>query len=73
MILDNLSTHRSPKAAEILHAHGCWFRSREKPSTERLSDPSNLPAYSPELRYSPILGQDLAVPKLFSGSPGRVA
>ena len=39
VILDNLSIHRSPKAAEILHVHGCWFRSREKPSTERLSDP----------------------------------
>ena len=49
VILDNLSTHRSPKAAEILNGHGCWFRSREKPSTGRLSDPSNLPAYSPDL------------------------
>ena len=48
-LLDNLSIHRSPKAAAILNAHGCWFRSRGKPSTGRLSDPSNLPAYSPDL------------------------
>ncbi len=25
VILDNLSTHKSPKSAEILKAHGCWF------------------------------------------------
>jgi len=24
VILDNLSTHKSPQAAEILKAHGCW-------------------------------------------------
>ncbi len=45
---DTLSTHRSPKAAGILNAHGCRFRSRGKPSTGGLSDPSNLPAYSPD-------------------------
>lgn len=39
VILDNLSTHRSPKAAEILNVHGCWFRSRGKTSTGRLSIP----------------------------------
>ncbi|WP_299651550.1 transposase [uncultured Jannaschia sp.] len=48
-LLDNLSIHRSPKTAEILNAHGCWFRSRGKPSTGRLSDSSNLPTYSPDL------------------------
>ena len=36
---DNLSTHMSPKAAGILNAHGCWFRSRGKASTGRLSIP----------------------------------
>lgn len=35
VILDNLSVHRSPRAAEILKAHGCWFLP--------------LPAYSPDL------------------------
>ena len=25
VILDNLSTHKSPKAVEILNAHGCWM------------------------------------------------
>ena len=35
VILDNLSTHKSPKAAEILSAHGCWMLF--------------LPAYSPDL------------------------
>ncbi len=45
---DTLSTHRSPRAAGILNAHGCRFRSRGKPSTGGLSDPSNLPAYSPD-------------------------
>ena len=35
VILDNLATHKSPKAAEILKAHGCWLLS--------------LPAYSPDL------------------------
>ncbi len=39
VILDNLSTHRSPKAAEILNVHGCRFRSRGKTSTGRLSIP----------------------------------
>ncbi|WP_244395889.1 IS630 family transposase [Beijerinckia indica] len=35
VILDNLSTHRSPRAAEALKAKGCWFLF--------------LPAYSPDL------------------------
>jgi transposase len=35
VILDNLSTHKSPKAAEILKANGCWMLF--------------LPAYSPDL------------------------
>jgi transposase len=35
VILDNLSTHRSPRAAEALHARGCWFLF--------------LPPYSPDL------------------------
>ena len=35
VILDNLSVHRSPRAAEILKARGCWFLP--------------LPAYSPDL------------------------
>ena len=35
VILDNLSTHRSPRAAEALRAHGCWFLF--------------LPPYSPDL------------------------
>jgi transposase len=35
VILDNLSTHKSPKAAEILNAQGCWMLF--------------LPAYSPDL------------------------
>ena len=38
----------TPRAAGILNAHGCRFRSRGKPSTGGLSDPSNLPAYSPD-------------------------
>ena len=25
VILDNLSTHRSPRAAAALHKRGCWF------------------------------------------------
>lgn len=25
MILDNLSTHKSSRAAEALRKHGCWF------------------------------------------------
>lgn len=25
VILDNLSTHKSPRAAEALRRHGCWF------------------------------------------------
>ena len=35
VILDNLSTHKSPKVAEILNAQGCWMLF--------------LPAYSPDL------------------------
>ena len=35
VILDNLSTHRSPRAAEALRARGCWFLF--------------LPPYSPDL------------------------
>ena len=35
VILDNLPTHKSDKAAEILKANGCWFLF--------------LPAYSPDL------------------------
>lgn len=35
VILDNLSTHRSPRAAELLKARGCWLLP--------------LPAYSPDL------------------------
>lgn len=35
VILDNLATHRSPRAAEILKARGCWLLF--------------LPAYSPDL------------------------
>ena len=35
MILDNLSTHKSPRAAEALRKHGCWVLF--------------LPAYSPDL------------------------
>jgi len=35
VILDNLSVHRSPRAAEILKAYGCWLLP--------------LPAYSPDL------------------------
>lgn len=35
VILDNLSTHRSPDAAEALRARGCWFLF--------------LPPYSPDL------------------------
>jgi len=41
VILDNLATHRSPKAAAILKDIGAWFVFRGKPSTGRLSDPSN--------------------------------
>ena len=40
VILDNLATHRSPKAAAILKDIGAWFVLRGKPSTGRLSDPS---------------------------------
>ena len=35
VILDNLATHKSPHAAGILRAHGCWFLF--------------LPPYSPDL------------------------
>lgn len=35
VILDNLSTHKSPRAAQALRRHGCWFLF--------------LPAYSPDL------------------------
>ena len=35
VILDNLSTHKSPRAAEALRERGCWFLF--------------LPAYSPDL------------------------
>ncbi len=35
VILDNLATHKSGKATELLKAHGCWFLF--------------LPAYSPDL------------------------
>ena len=35
VILDNLATHKSAKAAEVLKTHGCWFLF--------------LPAYSPDL------------------------
>jgi transposase len=35
VILDNFSTHKSPRAAEILKEHGCWFLF--------------LPPYSPDL------------------------
>ncbi len=35
VILGNLSTHKSPKAAELLKAHGCWLLF--------------LPPYSPDL------------------------
>lgn len=35
VVLDNLSTHRSPRAAKALHRKGCWFLF--------------LPPYSPDL------------------------
>jgi len=35
VILDNLSTHKSPRAAQVLKDHGCWFLF--------------LPPYSPDL------------------------
>lgn len=35
VILDNLSTHKSPRAAQTLRKHGCWFLF--------------LPPYSPDL------------------------
>ena len=35
VILDNLATHKSDHAAQMLKAHGCWFLF--------------LPAYSPDL------------------------
>lgn len=35
VILDNLATHKSPRAAEVLKEHGCWMLF--------------LPAYSPDL------------------------
>ena len=38
VILDNLSTHKSPRAAEALRRHGCWYLF--------------LPAYSPDLNRS---------------------
>ena len=41
VLLDNLSTYRSPKAAAILKDIGAWFVFRGMPSTGRLSDPSN--------------------------------
>jgi hypothetical protein len=39
--LDNLSTHRSPKAAKILKDIGAWLVFRGKPLTGQLCDPSN--------------------------------
>ena len=47
VILDNLATHRSPKAAAILKDIGAWFVFRGKPSTGRLSDPSNSCRHTP--------------------------
>jgi len=41
VILDNLATHRSPKATAILKSIGAWLVFRGKPSTGRLSCPSN--------------------------------
>ena len=35
VILDNLSTNKSPRAAKVLRVHGCWFLF--------------LPPYSPDL------------------------
>ncbi len=35
VIFDNLATHKSPRATEILRQHGCWFLF--------------LPPYSPDL------------------------
>ena len=49
-LLDNLGVHKSPKAAAFLRERGAWFRSRGKPSTGRLSAPSNLPPCSPDLK-----------------------
>jgi len=49
VILDNLATHRSPKAAEILKDIGAWFVFRGKPSTGRLSDPSNSCRLAPPI------------------------
>jgi len=47
VIPDNLSTHRSPKAAAILKDIGAWFVLRGKPSTGRLSDPPNACRLAP--------------------------
>jgi len=49
VILDNLSSHKSPRATGILHDTSAWFRFRGKPSTGLFSSPSNLPPYSPDL------------------------
>ncbi|MEM1362025.1 MAG: transposase [Pseudomonadota bacterium] len=41
IILDNLSSHKSARAAEGLRDIGAWFVSRGKPSTGRFYFPSN--------------------------------
>ena len=46
IILDNLSSHKSPTAAAALKAIGAWFRFRAKSSTGRLC-----------LSYPPKIGQ----------------
>ena len=41
VILDNLSSHKSPGAAKAMRDIGAWFVFRGKPSTGRFSFPSN--------------------------------
>jgi hypothetical protein len=44
VILDNLATHKSDAAAQMLKSHGCWFCSRR--SIAPISTPSRWPARS---------------------------
>ncbi|TVS04695.1 MAG: hypothetical protein EA407_03815 [Rhodobacteraceae bacterium] len=49
IILDNLSSHKSPKAAQTMRDVGASFVVRGKRPAGAFSDPSNLPPYSPDL------------------------
>jgi hypothetical protein len=78
IILDNLSSHKSPKAAKAMRAVGAWFVFRGKPSTGRLSFPSNsclptapisIPSKWPSPNSRPLSGVLPRGPTTTSGAP----